>query len=406
MKLKNFEGRLADLHAQVDQQVSQLKAKMEIKTYCNAIANIKTFLPQFLDGKNPETCFRQYLAYRTAAHLDHVSPERAADIKISGHFEEILNDPKHPRLYSTFHLGSYRALLGLLTRVGVKFSLVVNNQVYTAQRNEMLQTLGKIAEMYGLQTQINIINSSDFNAAAKMAKDFRNGYSLVIYADGNTGTGGQSRQDERTSRVKFLGQHIYVRQGPAFFANLFQEPIYPIISYRECKNEILLKFCAPIQPAKKAPRSKVCQEIMQKLFDILEIHLKQFPLQWDHWSSIHLQLDTENLSRIKQESCFFEPNTNATKLTFNEDRFGVYIHENAGYLLDYVTQQTYPLSIEQVHTLSSYWPRLQNGVKPQVELTPGLIKQLLSREILIDLDQVHYKTQIAKSNSFTSIQLS
>jgi KDO2-lipid IV(A) lauroyltransferase len=399
MKPKEYESKLASLHAQVDQQVGALKAKMEIKTYCNAIANIKTFLPQFLDGKNPETCFREYLAYRSAAHLDHVSPERAADIKICGHFEDILAHIHHPRLYCTYHLGSYRALLGLLAQVGAKFSLVVNKQVYTAQRNEMLQTLSKIAVLYGVETQINIINSSEFNAAAKMAKDFRNGYSLVIYADGNTGTGGQLRHDERTSRVKFLGQHIYVRQGPAFFAHLFQEPIYPIISYRECPNEILLKFCPPIYPAKQAPRSKICQETMQKLFDILQAHIRDFPLQWDHWSSIHFQLDVENLVTRSLTPCFFEPKTSASNLTFNEDRFGVYIYNNAGYLLDYFTHQTYPLSIEQVRALRSYWPRLKNESETQVELSAGLIKQLLSREILIDPDQGAYNSLVFASNS-------
>jgi|WetSurMetagenome_2_1015567.scaffolds.fasta_scaffold51490_2 hypothetical protein len=84
-------------------------------------------------------------------------------------------------------------------------------------------------------------------------------------------------------RVKFLGRMIRANRGAALLQKKTHVPIVPVLTYQK-RNRCYIKFL----PQMMYEEDVTEQDIIQKLFCVLEDHIRDYPPQWAKWQDLEL----------------------------------------------------------------------------------------------------------------------
>lgn len=375
----DYQLQAAEIAKGIRSMAAKAKANLHLRQFWITIANMRNLLPEWIEQHDRETIFLDYLCGKTLAALDQQILERIEDVRVSGSFLAPLVEKDSPKVFCGYHLGSFRAIIGYLAYLGFDFSLVVNKDVYQNQAKEIQQTVSGLNTKAGKSSKLNIICADDLDAAYQMVRAMRNGHSLVVYADGNTGVGGAFRQDEKMQQVSFLNQKIAVRQGIPYLAHLLKIPIIPVISFRDAAYEIVLHFLPPIIAKKGESKQDFCKTTMQTLFGYLEQWLRRYPLQWEGWGYIHRQLIIQEKKRTELQ----KRNPHYSDLKFNDQEFGLFIYGEDRCLMDLQTYQTHLLSQEAFNLLRSYWNMDGKSISQKPALSSEMLEYLCNQRYLI-----------------------
>ncbi len=375
----DYQLQATEIAKGIRSMAAKAKANLHLRQFWITIANMRNLLPEWMDQHDRETVFLDYMCEKTLAALDQQVLERIEDVRISGSFLAPLVEKESPKIFCGYHLGSFRAIIGYLAYLGFDFSVVVNKDVYQNQAKEIQQTVSSLNAKAGKSSQLNIICADDLDAAYQMVRAVRNGHSLIVYADGNTGVGGAFRQDEKMQQVSFLNREIAVRQGIPYLAQLLKIPIIPVISFRDAAYEIVLHFLPPIRAKEGESKQDFCRSTMQTLFAYLEQWLKRYPLQWEGWGYIHRQLKI----RVKEYDELPKRNLHHMDLRFNDQEFGLFIYGEDRCLMDLQTYQTHLLDQEAFGLLRSYWNMDGKGVIQKQALSSEMVEYLCNQRYLI-----------------------
>lgn len=378
-----YHQELERINQGITAMARRVVKEWKLRQYCYAFANYKALMPQLVEGKKGEEVFVDMLKVRARTPLDYKYIDLIDDINYLGHHQVVTELQKGPFIFCSYHLGSFRKIVSVLARFGYDFSLIVDRGVYETQKDVSEALVKEINARYGTSSDFEIINAENFGAAMTMTKQLKSGRSIVAYIDGNRGTGGAPKDDKQMLKVNFLGQQLHVRKGLSYISFLTGIPILPVISFRRSPDDISVYFYEPIDPVKATSRKAFCQATTQRLYDILEERLLQYPLQWEGWLYIHKYLDTDNL--IKQRRP--EPDKQATRLTprsqlrFNDKRYGLYQFGNQFHLFDFDTYLTYLIGKEEFQVLAGF----KGGTtykKAKKKVAADLFEELMAQEIL------------------------
>lgn len=385
--MEAYNQKFYDIAHQMQQGIVQAaeKAKYEwkLRQYFFTIANMQNLLPELFEHRSGEEVFVDYLIKKSLAPLDQQITERVYELRMAGDFVPVLKDRISPRIFCAFHLGSYRTIIGCLARLGYNFSLVVNNDLFTKQKEEIFRSVATINQLYGHSSNFDVLNAEQLGTATLIAKKIEEGQSIIIYADGNTGTGGTSRQDEKLLKVNFLEQKVFVRMGIPYLAHLKQIPIVPVVSPKDGFVETLVHFYPSIHPRNDEKRAAFCSRVMQTLYDLLAQNLVKYPLQWEGWLSIHKQLDLDHLSE-KIQKTVWPVEALSNTLTVNDQRFGLYEYGSNYYLFDMATYRTYPITAAFFEKLRPYWA-IGRAESDRKSLSIEEEVELLQKDVLVPL---------------------
>lgn len=180
-----------------------------------ASASLSHLLPDISKDQHPqllrEIYFHQSWATLDERHFDPADPVFGFLLESTD-----LADPEsvlaraasgEPFVFCTFHFGSYRLLNALLAQHGVRFDLVVDRASLRRQGDKWMRILHAIHTGRGDEgVPQTLLDAEDPRVGLQAIRRVKRGGSLVLYIDGNTGTGGVRRRDEKLIEIEFLGR--------------------------------------------------------------------------------------------------------------------------------------------------------------------------------------------------------
>lgn len=177
---------------------------------------------------------------------------------------------RRPGIMATFHLGSYRLIGKWLAMQGIPFVLLVTKQV----KNEQETLYRDVLRPYDPQrARFVLLDAESPRVLLELRKWVANGFFVLIYADGNSGSG---RQDKHRSDVQFGKLRLSVRMGIPTIGRLLHLPIYPIYSLRSA-GAVQLILHDPLDGGTTPG------QVMQRLYAGLYHHATACPEQWEGW---------------------------------------------------------------------------------------------------------------------------
>lgn len=283
---------------------------------------------------------------------------------------------KQPKIYCTFHYGSYKVLNCILHDQNIDFSVIVNKVILEKDEDTLIELHEQELIRSNKKNDFQIINANSNSGLIKMIRALKQGKSLVIYIDGNSGVEGFNNNSEKTVVVNFLNKEIYSRTGVAFLSNHLNIPIVPVISSRSSNyEEIRIKFYDEIKPTTNNEES--IRKTTQKIWDIFSKEVSKDPTQWASILCAHHFLKIKDKVVLK--------GNNKEKYSINKVEFDFFKKADDYYLYSHNNFWTFKLS-NNIFKLLRYLEE-NNGMYSFEELSEvvheDLLKDLINKEVLI-----------------------
>lgn len=234
---------------------------------------------------------------------------------------DLLQLKTKPAILCTFHYGSYRLINMALASHAIPFALVVSSSVLTKQR-EGIQNLYTTYTANNAQTTFKIIDAESPTSALQMLRAIKQGYSLVVYIDGNTGAGDPTFSSNNCLTIPFLAKTIKARKGVATLSHIANVPILPLVSFWEHAGKSILHFGVRIEPAHCKDRENYVQRATATLFSFITTYLEQDPGQWESLLYLHKFAVAEPVSSFPLRKVDCNPHD---FFIFNGRDFGLFI---------------------------------------------------------------------------------
>ena len=332
-------------------------------------ANLTNFMPEVAESEH-ETMFRAMLRSVAFESLDRQVLHLSDCTEFSGHTDLLLPSPQ-PRIFCSFHLGSYRVIANSLIRNGVHLSVLVRQELYAQEMDSFTTYTAQMNEKYGNNSTVNILNAEDPGVLLKIIREFKQGRSLLVYLDGNVGTGAS---DEKLDLVPFLGQQINVKKGMTYLSYVSGVPLVPVATHRKADYSNVLCIEEPIYPDKTQSREAFSQQTLRKLFATFGNYVRQYPDQWEAWNYVQNFLpEMPDESPVTTAASYQKP-----AYHFNATRYVVFDLEQSAVLFDKKQYMTYEISDDLRDYLSE---RL--FIKPQRTLGKAMFRDLVGRQVLV-----------------------
>jgi len=300
------------------------------RTYCLTSANIGNFLPE-IPFEQHQTLLGSILMNREKSIVDGKYEGVLNEIMYENLNEEIwtiLNNT--PSVICTFHFGSMQVINHFFAFHKIDYVFIASKKTLDDHLGDFLEMAEVQSKVYG-NIELDFIEADECNAAFKMLKSLKKGKHLLIYIDGNTGTGYNSA-NLNLSRIEFLSKTLYVRNGAATLSFFAKVPLIGAISYRDRNNQITLRFFDPVFPPEFENKEGFIGTTMQYLYDSLSSLLKLFPEQWECWIYLHSFIRSEDFfsENLVGEKAF----SNSEYYQFNQIDFGLWKVDDRGYLFN------------------------------------------------------------------------
>jgi lauroyl/myristoyl acyltransferase len=345
--------------------------------YALVRANISHFIPQlapntkeiFLGIKDQKKEFRDPIR----SYVHQLTYEKRSSEPLS----ELVKPG--PVIFVSFHMGPVGPLLSYISDREIDFKLLLDDFHFEKWSGFFQSVYREYTDKKKLRHPFEVLNAEDPLNGLAIADAVRNGSSLLLYMDGNTGAGGANRQDSKLCQVDFLGKQIFARKGVAHLSRTFNAPIIPAVCYFEKRGEELnyvLEFCNPIFPDRSIPKKQFVKDTTQKLYSILEEYVLRYPDQWEGWLYFHQFIDK---SKAENKEAEVSINDESLPLRFNDALYS-FVLQNGDYFL--FNQNTYQYSAITPDVYKFLSGLQKPEIIPQAVSTDSVIG-LLKKGILI-----------------------
>ncbi|UFH56232.1 hypothetical protein [Spirosoma sp. KNUC1025] len=298
-------------------------------------ANIENILPS-IPRSNHENLFRELLLQRIFTSFDQNFLSAGELVKLRGS-NVLFKKSDGPKIYCTYHLGSYRLLTTVLFRQGIDCVQLLGSNMNRDQGGEITELFDRIRQKYGLTNVFKIVDAGSPSAGLTMLRELKAGRSLVVYIDGSPETAPEPGEEDKFLSVRFGQRRLLTRKGVGYLSHAAKVPIVPVVSYREPDMTNVLHCLKAIKPIPKSDREMYCQEAMQQLYDAFWPYLVKYPEQWEGWNYIHSFLEPESHGN----NFYKRP---SKRPSFNEARYTLCDLETAPILFDRRLYQTYEIT--------------------------------------------------------------
>jgi lauroyl/myristoyl acyltransferase len=334
-------------------------------------ANLTNFLPT-LPHTVHQQLFRESLCNSAFENFDWNILE-ISELTMLKDDDCILDTKTEPFIFCSFHLGSYRVIANYLFKNGYDFSILVRGDVYERQAADLLDCARKVGKKYAVKSDMRIYNAEKPDVLLKVARELKAGRSLLVYVDGNTGTGNNA---EKLDTISFLGQNLHLRKGIGYMSHLSGVPILPIVSYRKPDLLNVLEVGQAIYPNKELSRDDYSQQANQQLYDMFAKILEKYPSQWEGWNYVHkFRTETQN---VESNSTKAKKIAYQNQYQFNYTRYCLINLRQSPILFDKKHYTTFEISVD----LHDY---LTNPTYPDPKHILGtrVFNQLVREQIMI-----------------------
>ena len=214
--------------------------------------------------------YRQTLFYQRLAYEQQMRPHEwlhtlSQDIP--------LGIQEKPTVILLAHLYSYRCTIRYLLQKGIKVALFVSSDVMQKQAQQFYDLAKDVPGI--LPHHLRLLDAEDPRVLIRARRAFEEGYSLVAYVDGNTGSKGKaSIEQTNLARLDFGPMKIWVRVGMVRMAQWLACPLYTIWNTidLDCRTQLILREWELLGDE---------QDVLQGIYTDLYRHISQHPPQWE-----------------------------------------------------------------------------------------------------------------------------
>lgn len=344
------------------------------RTFNFVSANLLNFLPS-IPADTHENLFSKMRMHQQLSLLDYRYSCSAGQVRTEGAYASAMALLKsRPCIICTFHMGSNRVLNHLLAGAGIPYTVVAANHIARGEGEAFQQMY---AREYNREQPFTVIEAQQPNAGLQMLRELKKGKSLLIYIDGNTGSGDDTIHNENRTRIDFLNGHIYARSGVAYLSHLANVPVIPVISYRTSLNCIRLRMEQAIYPDVTVNRKQYAAAATRQIYNAFAPLLQQYPEQWECWMYLHKIVDCHAFKGAETVSQEAQPATGAFHL--NKSRYGVFNIGEEWYLFHKQTYTSYPVNRDIYQLL---FKSFSNAVQRE-EINSHVFEQLYAHKVFV-----------------------
>ncbi|GAB3555711.1 hypothetical protein GCM10027577_42110 [Spirosoma fluminis] len=317
------------------ERVDLQKERGYLMKFTTFSANVQNILPSVPRSEH-ETMFRELLLQQIFTTFDQKCLTAGDLVKVRG-MKDLLKQTNGPKIYCTYHLGSYRLLTSVLFRRGVDCVLMVGSNMNRSQGGDMTEHIEALRQKHGLTNVFRVVEAGSPAAGLTVLRELKAGRSLIVYVDGSPETAPERGDEDKFLSVRFGQRRVLTRKGVGYLSHAAGVPIVPVVSYREPDLTSVLHCLKPIRPISHSDREMYCQEAMQQLYDGFWPYLAKYPGQWEGWNYIHSFLMPE---KLKNGVFGIKP----ARPAFNQERYSLCDLEEAPVLFDRKLYQTYEIT--------------------------------------------------------------
>ena len=179
------------------------------------------------------------------------------------------------------HFGPYRWIAPALLELGLNVTLLVDDRNQGLVDADVSRRMDKLFPALDWSV-FSSVSSGDPGALWQLARALRANRAVLMFADGNTGTGGLAAA-RGAQALPFLGQTIHVRPGIGALAANTDAAIIPVFTQDRGADPPILRFDPPILRGASEARPEFAARAMQTLFATLEREILQQPTRWEEW---------------------------------------------------------------------------------------------------------------------------
>jgi lauroyl/myristoyl acyltransferase len=293
-------------------------------------ANYRKLMP-WLPPASHLQYFKHIILHQQLSALEHKHTDSLEFLSLEGFTTEIKDLLlEKPSIICTFHSGSYRLLNTFLMQRQVPYALVAARNILQKQRNSYLETFDHLHLSY-LYHEFTLIEAESPSCGLQMLRALKEGKSLLVYIDGNTGV---KTDHSKSHLTQFFNGKLFARSGVPYLAYAAMVPIINAIGYRRNIDEPSLRFFDPIYPDTSLDRQSFCETTVQQIYNNFASLMQDHPEQWEAWMYLHrsIYFDISNnypvvpeanllgLVRADRER-FGLINTTKSKLLFDKDSY-------------------------------------------------------------------------------------
>ena len=248
----------------------------------NSIRTYRTLFPDRHAWFHLWCAWRQFHNF-THVYQDRLVLERSQDLSFASdgmhHLEEAVSNGRGGILLMS-HMGNWEMAAYSLKREQRALRLLIYMGI---QQKEQIERLRNEALR---QSGIRIIAvEKDGGTPMDLVEGIR-----FIESGGVVSMTGDMvwKRNQRTVPVQFLGQEILLPQVPHILALLSGAPIFIFFAFRTARNTYKFTLSEPIylKAASRQERNSVIRQSAQAYARVLEEMLRQYPLQWYHFSPL------------------------------------------------------------------------------------------------------------------------
>jgi lauroyl/myristoyl acyltransferase len=302
-------------------------------------ASLSNFVPS-IPFSSHEKIYKRILLHKKLSILEQGAYHVLDLVETENLGKEMISLMKNKGgIICTFHTGSYRVINLLLARHQIPFTLVIGKDI-AAKEGEMFSSLFNHLPGNNENSNFEIINAEDPKAGLQMLRELKQGRTLVLYIDGNTGGGTNTMENENRCAVNFLNQQLFARKGISFLAHVANVPIVSVVSWRPSWEAIRLRFFDPVFPDTNKERDAFARETTQQIYDLATPIIQSYPEQWEGWLYLHKTANVINPVNINQTENQVQKKGS---LQFNTNLFGVLMVNGTAFLLNKNTYSFYEI---------------------------------------------------------------
>ncbi|GAB4030556.1 lysophospholipid acyltransferase family protein [Spirosoma gilvum] len=351
------------------EQIDLEKERGYLMKYTTFSANVENLLPA-IPRQEHDMLFRELLLQQMFTTFDQQCLTAGDLVKLRG-ADHLLEKEYSPRIYCTYHLGSYRMLTSVLFRKGVDCVLLVGSNMNRNQGDGMAEHIEGLRQKHGLTNVFRVVEAGSPTAGLTVLRELKAGRSLIVYVDGSPETGPKPGEESQFLSVRFGHRRMLTRKGVGYLSHAAGVPIVPVVSYRRSDMVNVLHCLKSIKPIPQSDRELYCQEAMQQLYDGFWPFLKQYPGQWDGWNYLHLFLEPEKTNKTYTGY--------RKQIAFNENRYTLCDLEDAPILFDRRLYQTYEITED----LRDLLLNLHEVESVEELLGQEMLSELMEMEVLL-----------------------
>lgn len=285
LRLEIFEESKQELKVSFDKKWET----HSLQTFQFLSANLSRCLPAIPESQHKSAYF-DILSYKVLQGIDTQFSSKFSGIDDFNEFnyEEI---KKHlPAIFVSYHTGSYRSAIAFLVKYNINVVLIADPLAFKYNLEKIMYQFQQVKDAFGSTSEFIVFPADRADLSLQIMGKMKQGYSVLAYIDGNSGSNGYHNRDN-SQQIPFFGQEMFVRTGLPTLSFYLKAPIIPMLSYYDERLQPRWNVYEPIAPPKgeRNPAAYVDQSI-RYLYGILENALQQYPMQWEGWMFLHRYL--------------------------------------------------------------------------------------------------------------------